>query len=201
VAKANQLLDAAGWAKGSDGIRAKNGVKMNFTFSTSVNSVREKEEQVMKQAFQQAGIGLDLKNADAGVFFGQPTNADAASRFEKDLEMFTQSVGSPDSEAYFLNTFTTNQITQKSNGWKGSNYARWSDPKFDDLVAQLGKELNPEKRALLEIQCNDYLINNFVVLPLIDRTSVNGRRTDLINTNPTPWDWNVWNIAYWQIKK
>ena len=51
VAKANQLLDQAGWAKGSDGIRAKNGVKMKFTFSTSVNAVREKEEQVIKAAF------------------------------------------------------------------------------------------------------------------------------------------------------
>jgi len=201
VAKANALLDQAGWMKGSDGIRAKNGVKMQFTFSTSVNAVREKEEQVMKQSFQQVGISLDLKNADAGVFFGQPTNPDAGSRFEKDLEMFTQSVGSPDSEAYFLNNFTTGQIAQKSNGWKGSNYARWSDPKFDEMVAQLGKELNPEKRAQLEIQLNDYIITNFVTLPLIDRNSVDGRRSDLINTNPTPWDWNTWNIAYWQIKK
>jgi peptide/nickel transport system substrate-binding protein len=201
VAKANALLDQAGWMKGSDGIRAKNGVKMQFTFSTSVNAVREKEEQVMKQSFQQAGIVLDLKNADAGVFFGQPTNPDAASRFEKDLEMFTQSTGSPDSEAYFLNTFTTSQIAQKSNGWKGSNYARWSDPKFDDMVTQLGKELNSDKRAQLEVQLNDYLITNFVTLPLIDRSSVDGRRADLINTNPTPWDWNTWNIAYWQIKK
>jgi peptide/nickel transport system substrate-binding protein len=200
VAKANALLDQAGWVKGSDGIRAKNGVKMQFSFSTSVNAVREKEEQVMKASFQQAGISLDLKNADAGVFFGQPTNPDAASRFEKDLEMFTQSTGSPDSEAYFLNNFTTGQISQKSNGWKGSNYARWSDPKFDDMVAQLGKELNSDKRAQLEVQLNDYLINNFVTLPLIDRSSVDGLRADLINTNPTPWDWNTWNIAYWQIK-
>jgi peptide/nickel transport system substrate-binding protein len=201
VAKANQLLDQAGWAKGSDGIRAKNGYKMVFTFSTSVNAVREKEEQVMKAAFQQAGITLDLKNADAGVFFGQPDNPDAASRFEKDLEMFTQGVGSPDSESYFLNNFTTGQITQKSNGWKGSNYARWSDPKFDSMVAALGKELNADKRAQLETQLNDYLITNFVTLPLIDRNSANGHRADLIGTNGTPWDWNTWNIAYWQIKK
>ena len=30
----------------------------------------------MKVSFAQAGISLDLKNADAGVFFGQPTNPD-----------------------------------------------------------------------------------------------------------------------------
>ncbi len=61
--------------------------------------------------------------------------------------------------------------------------------------------MNPEKRVQLQLQANDYLINNFVVLPLIDRNNVHGRRTDLINTNGTSWDWNLWNIAYWQIKK
>jgi peptide/nickel transport system substrate-binding protein len=200
VAKANQILDADGWVKGSDGIRAKNGYKLNFSFSTSVNAVREKEEQVMKAAFQQAGIGMDIKNADASVFFGQPDNPDAASRFEKDLEMYTNNPGVPDAEAYF-DGWTTSQIAQKSNGWKLNNIQRYSDPKYDAIVDQLKKELNPDKRAQLQIQANDYLVQNFVVLPLIDRNSVNGRRPDLINTNPTPWDWNVWNIAYWQIKK
>jgi peptide/nickel transport system substrate-binding protein len=200
VAKANQILDQAGWAKGSDGIRAKNGVKLNFTFSTSVNAVREKEEQVIKAAFQQAGIGMDIKNADASVFFGQPDNPDAASRFEKDLQMYTNNPGIPDAEAYF-DGWTTAQIAQKANNWKLNNIQRFSDPKYDAIVDQLKKELNPEKRAQLQIQANDYLVQNFVVLPLIDRNSVNGRRTDLINTNPTPWDWNTWNIAYWQIKK
>ncbi|MGI8687593.1 MAG: ABC transporter substrate-binding protein, partial [Thermomicrobiales bacterium] len=38
VAKANQLLDAAGWKKGADGIRAKNGVQMKVVFGSSVNS-------------------------------------------------------------------------------------------------------------------------------------------------------------------
>ena len=67
--------------------------------------------------------------------------------------------------------------------------------------SQLGKELNADKRAQLEIQLNDYLVKNFVTLPLIERNSVDGLRSDLINTNPSPWDWNTWNIAYWQIKK
>jgi len=200
VAKANQILDDAGWKKGSDGIRAKNGVQLKVTFSTSVNDVRAKEEQVMKAAFTQAGISMDIRNADAGVFFGQPTNADAASRFEKDLEMYTNNPGVPDAEAYF-DGWTTTQIAQKSNGWKLNNVQRYSDPKYDAIVDQLKKELDPDKRAQLQIQANDFLVNNFVIVPIIDRNSVNGRRADLLYTAPTPWDWNVWNIAHWQIKK
>ena len=184
VAKANALLDQAGWAKGSDGIRAKNGVKFMVTYSTSVNSVREKEEQVIKQSFQQAGIGMDIKNADAGVFFGKGDNPDASARFEKDLEMFTNSPGVPDAAAYFEG-WTTAQISQKSNGWSGNNYERFSDPQYDALVAQLKSELNPDKRNQLTIQCNDYIVSHYVEIPMIDRNGVDGRRSDLSNTNPT----------------
>ncbi len=200
VAKANQLLDADGWVKGTDGIRAKNGVPMKIVFTSTVNPIREKTEQVIKQAFQQAGISMDIKNVDSGVFFGAPTDADAAARFERDMQMWTLGPLLPDAQVFFEG-FTTAQIAQKANNWSGTNYDRFSDPKYDALVDQLKKELDPEKRAQLQIQCNDYLMNNHVEIPIVDRASVNGHRTDLINTNPTPWDWSVWNIAYWQIKK
>jgi peptide/nickel transport system substrate-binding protein len=200
VAKANQLLDDAGWKKGADGIRAKNGVRMHVAISTTVNAVREKEEQVMKQSFQQAGIEMEIKNVDAGVFFGKPDNPDSFARFEKDLQLFSGSPGYPDSQAYF-DGWTTARIAQKANGWGGANVERFSDPQFDALVDQLRKELNQDKRNALLIQCNDYIVSHDVNIPIVDRAAVSGRRTDLINTNPSPWDATTWNIAYWQIKK
>ena len=200
VAKANQLLDDAGWKKGGDGIRAKNGVQMKIVFSSSVNPVREKEEQVLKQSFTQAGISMEIKNADGGVFFGQPDNPDAASRFEKDMEMFTNGPSDPDPQDY-LASYTTKQITQKSNGWKGNNYSRWSNPEYDKLHDQLVKEVNPEKRAQIEVQLNDLVVSNFVHIPMVDRYSNNGHSKELINTNYNPWDSALWNVGYWQIKK
>jgi peptide/nickel transport system substrate-binding protein len=200
VAKANQLLDDAGWKKGADGIRAKNGVRMHVVISTTVNAVREKEEQVMKQAFQQAGIEMEIKNVDAGVFFGKPDNPDSFARFEKDLQLFSGSPGYPDSQAYF-DGWTTARIAQKANGWGGANVERFSDPQFDALVDQLRKELNQDKRNALLIQCNDYIVSHDVNIPIVDRAAVSGRRADLINTNPSPWDATTWNIAYWQVKK
>jgi len=200
TAKANQLLDDAGWKKGSDGIRAKNGVRMHVVITTTINSVREKEEQVMKLAFQQVGIEMEIKNVDAGVFFGKADNPDAFTRFERDLQIFSGSPGYPDSQAYF-DSWTTAQIAQKANGWGGANVERFSDPQFDALVAQLKKELNQDKRNALLIQCNDYIVSHDVNIPIVDRAAVSGRRADLINTNPSPWDATTWNIAYWQIKK
>jgi len=200
VAKANQILEDAGYKKGPDGIRAKGNVKLTLVFGSSVNSVREKEEQIIKQAFMQAGIAMEIKNADAGVYFGQPDNPDAASRGERDLLMLTRSSDFPDMQKH-LSSFLSTEIVQKSNGWKGNNYGRWNSPEFDALYKQLAAELNPEKRAQLEIQLNDLVIQNNTIFTLVDRYSNNGHRADLINTAPSPWESNLWNIAYWQIKK
>src|SRR5215217_2669763 len=44
IDKANALLDKAGWAKGADGSRAKDGKKLKFVFQTSINQPRQKTQ-------------------------------------------------------------------------------------------------------------------------------------------------------------
>jgi len=200
VAKANQILEDAGYKKGPDGIRAKGSVRLQVTYATTVNAVREKEEQIIQQAFKQAGIQMDIKNADSSVFFGTPDNPDQHERFEKDLEMWTNGPEDPDARDYLVQ-FTTQQIPQKANGWSLNNDGRWSNAEYDALFATLGKELNPAKRAQIEVQLNDLIIKNFARIPIVDRSQAEGRRADLTNTTPVPWDSVLWNVAYWQLKK
>src|SRR6266436_10337479 len=56
VDKANQILEAAGWKKGSDGIRAKDGKKLKFLYQTSINAPRQKTQAIVKQVAAKAGI-------------------------------------------------------------------------------------------------------------------------------------------------
>ena len=37
------MLDAAGWKRGADGIREKDGKKLKFVFQTSINAPRQKD--------------------------------------------------------------------------------------------------------------------------------------------------------------
>ncbi len=197
VAKANQILDDAGWKKGADGVRAKNGVQLKMVFGTSVNSIREKIQQILKVSFAQAGITLDLKNADGGVFFGVPDNPDAAQRMDgKDMIMFTSRAADPDAGDYLAN-YQSKFIPQKANGWQTGSPARWKSDQYDQLAMQLATELNPEKRATIEKQMNDIIVTNYYHIPIVDRYSNNGHAKELLNTNPTPWDAATWNIAYW----
>src|SRR5207244_10405354 len=69
VAKANQLLDEAGWKRGGDGIRAKDGKKLKLVFQTSINAPRQKTQAIVKQACQKAGIDVELKSITSSVYF------------------------------------------------------------------------------------------------------------------------------------
>jgi len=56
-AKAESLLDGAGWTKGADGIRAKNGVKLKFRMDTNAgNKQRETMLTIMQQSWKDIGV-------------------------------------------------------------------------------------------------------------------------------------------------
>ncbi len=99
--KAAQLLDQAGWRRGSDGARVKDGRRMKLLYQTSVNPVRQKTQAIVKKAFEQVGVEVELKAVNPGVFFSSdPGNADAFGKFHADLQMFTVNPGSPDPQAH-----------------------------------------------------------------------------------------------------
>lgn len=198
IAGANKLLDDAGWTKGSDGIRAKNGVKMHIVYQTTVNSLRQKEQAVIKAAWEKLGIQVDLKSVDAGVFFSTDAgNPDTAAHFYTDVEMFTNGATGPDQTNY-LQGWTSAQIADKANSWDGNNYERWSSPDYDKLYAQYAKETDPDKRAQMVIQLNDMLINDVVDIPLVARKSVSGKSKQLTGVNMSPWDSELWNVGAWK---
>src|SRR5207247_11243364 len=89
VDKANQILEAAGWKKGGDGIRAKDGKPLKFVFQTSINAPRQKTQAIVKQACQKAGIDVELKSAVGSVFFSSDAaNPDTYPHFYCDAQMY-----------------------------------------------------------------------------------------------------------------
>jgi len=60
--KAEELLEAAGWKKGPDGIRVKDGIPMRFELITNVgNKEREETIVVMKEQWRQIGVDVTTK--------------------------------------------------------------------------------------------------------------------------------------------
>jgi peptide/nickel transport system substrate-binding protein len=198
IAGANALLDQAGWTKGSDGIRAKNGVKMHVLYQTTVNPLRQKEQDIVKNGWQQLGVEVELKSVDASVFFSSDAgNPDTAAHFYTDVEMFTNGASSPDMTQYIA-LWASDQIASKANQWHGNNYHRWSNPDYDAIYNQLKTETDAAKRRDLIIKANDLLVGQVVVIPLVARTQpTDGISKAIQGEIPNPWDSVLWNIADW----
>ena len=83
IEKANKILDDAGYKKGGDGIRmTPDGVRMKVVLVTSINSLRQKEQAIIKDGWQKIGIETELKSVDAGVYFSSdPGNPDTFDHF------------------------------------------------------------------------------------------------------------------------
>jgi peptide/nickel transport system substrate-binding protein len=196
IDKANQVLEAAGWKKGADGIRAKGNVKLKFVYQTSVSGPRQKCQAIIKDACTKAGIDLELKSVVASVFFGSDfANPDTYQKFWADMEMFTTTMTQPDPQ-FFMEQFTTEQIAQKANKWSSRNLSRWSNPEYDATFKAAQVELDPAKRAALFIKLNDLVVGDKYIIPLFARPRPYGVINKL-QPVLSAWDNMTWALGYW----
>lgn len=196
IEKANQVLEAGGWKKGADGIRAKGNVKLKFVFQTSVSQPRQKCQAIIKDACTKAGIDLELKSVVASVFFGSDAaNPDTYQKFWADMQMFTTTMGNPDPQI-FMEQFTTAQLSQKENKWASRNLVRWSNAEYDAAHLAAQTEFDPVKRAALFIKMNDLVVAGGHVIPLFARPRPYGV-VNKLQPVLSSWDNTTWSIGYW----
>ncbi|MBI1848546.1 MAG: peptide ABC transporter substrate-binding protein [Candidatus Rokubacteria bacterium] len=197
VDKANQILEAAGWKKGPDGIRAKDGVKLKLVYATSVNAPRQKTQQIVKQAAAKAGIEMELKSVLANVFFASdPANPDTYTHFYTDLQMYTTTMTSPD-PGFFMNQFTAKEAASKDNKWQGRNITRWQNADYDKLHQAAETELDPVKRAAMFVKMNDTVVSHGIVIPIVIRPAVAAISNKLKGVEQSGWDSNFWRLSHW----
>jgi peptide/nickel transport system substrate-binding protein len=194
--KANQVLEAAGWKKGGDGIREKGGKKLKFVYQTSVNSIRQKAQAVIKQACQKVGIDLELKSITAAVFFSSDVaNPDTYGKFWCDMQMYTTTMTQPDAER-FMDQYVSWEISSKANKWLGRNIVRWQSPDYDKAFRAAEIELDPVKRVALYISMNDMVVGDNSIIPLSSRPRVRGVNLKLVSPL-SGWDLDFSGLQNW----
>src|SRR4029079_19001158 len=197
VDKANQIIEAAGWKKVADGIRAKDCVKLKMVYQTSINAPRQKTQAIVKQAAAKAGIEMELKAVTASVYFSSDVaNPDTYTHFYTDIQMYTTTMTQPDPET-FMNQFTSWEGSTKDSKFQGSNITRWRNEEYDKLFRAAESELDPVKRAGLFIKMNDLVIQNVVVIRVVLRPAVAAISSRLKGAEQSGWDSNLWHLEDW----
>ena len=194
--KAGQLLEDAGWKRGADGVRAKDGRKLKLVFQTSINAPRQKTQAIIKQAAQKAGIDVELKSITASVYFSSDfANPDTFSKFYSDIQMYTTTMTQPDPER-FMNQFCSWELATKENKWQGRNIGRWRSEEYDKTFRAAESELDPVKRAAHFIKLNELVVADVGVIPVVYRPRVQAVSLKL-QTLVSGWDNDFWMLSEW----
>ncbi len=195
---ANAMLDEAGIVDtDDDGIREKDGVPLFILYQTSTNAVRQSTQALVKQWWSEIGVETELRNIDAGVFFGgDPASPDTYGKFYADIEMYTNNFAGTDPEAYMGN-WVCDEISAPENQWLGNNIPRWCNADYEALVDEMAQTAALEERIELAKQMNDMLVQAGIMIPLVHRGDVSAHSNTIEGVRMNSWDSELWNVADW----
>ena len=197
VEKANQMLEAGGWKRGADGVRARDGRRLKVVFQTAINAASQKMQAVVKQAAAKAGIEIELKAVPVTTFYSSdPGNPDTYTHFYADLQLATYVMGPPD-PGPLMRVFTSADVATRENKWQRYNVWRWRNEEYDRLYRQAETEMDPVKRAALFIRMNDLVVQSGIVVPIVLRAKAAARSTRLRGIEHNVYEVDFWNVASW----
>jgi peptide/nickel transport system substrate-binding protein len=192
--KAAEMLDAAGWKKGADGVREKEGVKLAFSMSTTAGSKAREQAQAMIQAvWKEIGVAMEIKNMPASVVWGEYTTK---SQFDTLMVGWEPTVGmDPDYTA----RCHSKQIPVKDG--VGSNYVQYQNPELDKLLEEGVLISDMEKRKTVYHKIQEILHEDVPFAPIFAYMFLYGKKSDLEGYKTNPYVTDItWNIQEWRWK-
>jgi peptide/nickel transport system substrate-binding protein len=198
MAGAKALLDQAGWRPGPDGVRVKDGVKLEINYLTSTNAVRQNFQALIKQWWTELGVKTELRNVSASVFFGgDPGSPDTFQKFYADVEMYANNFDGTDPENY-LSELACDKAPRPETQWQGTNINRYCSAEYDKLLKEMGSAVGIERRGALAKRLNDMVTkDSHVKIPLVARGRVSAQSNSLGGTKLNTWDSELWNVHEW----
>jgi peptide/nickel transport system substrate-binding protein len=161
--KANQVLDQAGWTAGPDGVRAKDGQRLEINFPI----ISRPRDKAMAESVQASlrDVGIDLKvdpleRAAAREAFDQ-------NRY--DLSFMWFSYGDPDVLRTIFHSANVNAF----------NRARYQVPEVDQMLEQAAGLTEPARRADIYKQVQQRVLKDLVVVPLVDTLTYDAKRAEV----------------------
>jgi peptide/nickel transport system substrate-binding protein len=192
--KAKQILDEAGWKPGPDGIRAKGGVKLSFTNSTTAgNKLREQTQALIQQNWKAIGVDMQINNMPAAVVWGEYY---VKSKYDSLLVGVQATIGGdPDC----LNRIHSKYIPAESGS--GRNVLQYKNPQVDRLLEEGVREADQAKRRVLYMKLQEVLRADLPYLPIFSYVRLEGVKQGMQNYKPNGNVLhNTWNMNEWSWK-
>jgi peptide/nickel transport system substrate-binding protein len=148
VARAQRLLDEAGFHRGPDGVR------LHITLKTSTDETTRLMAVVLQQQLRAAGIRLDVRSAEFGTFYSDVTRGA--------FQMYAlRWIGSNEDPDIFRYAYASSSFPPR-----GANRGRYSNPRVDALLKSAAGETDQQKRRVDYIEVQKILANDLPGIPL-----------------------------------
>ncbi|HEU5424222.1 MAG TPA: peptide ABC transporter substrate-binding protein [Nitrolancea sp.] len=195
---AADLLDKAGAQKGSDGIRSLNGRKLSWLYTASTNSLRQKEQEIIKQSLGQIGVDIEIKAVDASAYF-DATNEASFQHLYCDIGMERNAAGVYPLLWYlrYLSVDPSRDIAQKENNWGGRNIQRYQNPQFNQMYQQVSQEIDPAKYTQMFKDMQTLVVEDVADIGLVSGNNVAAASNKLTGYDPSPYATDTWDIKNW----
>jgi ABC-type transport system substrate-binding protein len=143
VAKANELLDAAGWVKGADGIRSKNGKTLKVDWLTTNKAYRKLIATAQQQYLKAVGFDSTPDVQTAGQVFANPPDGPLYSGSYGNYGVVEFAWQFTTDEIDPTGLFDSTQIPSAANGYSSGNDMFWSNADADKYgratLTQIGR--------------------------------------------------------------
>jgi peptide/nickel transport system substrate-binding protein len=182
VKKAEALLDEAGWKKGADGIRAKDGKKLQFTLWTNAgNKTREQYVTVMQQQWKAIGVDATPKTEEWNAFLTRITET---HDFEMYLVGFSWGIDPDQTTMWKTDSFTG-----------GFNMNKYTNKQVDLLCDQGLSELDTDKRKAIYLDLQNIIMDEIPngILDFPQSTVAVNKRCKNFFPNAINLRWNAHN--------
>ncbi|WOV88071.1 peptide-binding protein [Sporosarcina oncorhynchi] len=197
-AKAESLLEEAGYEKNSKGIFEKDGKPLTFTFEVPTGTKeREQSAVLLKQMWEQVGVIAEIRSLDFPTLVTKllPKNEDGGQREVKSDDYSAYILGfgieaDPDEyRSYFGSAY------QPPNGY---NFVGYSDANVDELLEKQAREIDFEQRKQYIWEVGHKLAEDEIWIPLYEQnapfvtnTRVQGFEPDFRGVTFNAKNWSV----------
>jgi peptide/nickel transport system substrate-binding protein len=173
LAKANQILDDAGYVKGADGIREKDGVRLEFRLQHDADSAEyPRVASLLADWFGQIGVKANVEAVDPDTLTALTTGVG-----DYDLAIWGWG-GDPDPD-FILSIMLCDQF--EVGGWSDSGYC---NAEYDQLYLDQQRASDPAQRQALIYKMQELLFRDKPYIVLYNYDSLEAYRSDRFTNFP-----------------
>ncbi len=189
LAAANALLDKAGWKRGADGVRAKNGVRLDLDFATASGTViNDQLIEQLRQTWEQIGIRLTVSHYLNTLLFAPYADGGILYRGKFDIIYFAWA---QDAIGDFSATYSCDSIPPN-----GQNDLHWCNPTAQTAMKALYTHYDQAQRNKDDAIVMEQLDKDVPTIVLMGTEGLWVTNKDLKNFDPgelAPFD-NFMNV-------